>query len=178
MKLFHVSTNNKKMNSVDMATNKKHDIKYVFYLFYSATSFEEFLFAFNSDITKACSKEKQWSPEKLAAEAIFEYVRVRKHSESPSRLYYAYFSESYEKAKEFNEKHRSGNAAIFEFTADPKNVYRYDMDIFEDAVKTFENGVTLENYEKVIVLAETYWNQTIHGETEILYKGYPILTRL
>ena len=106
MELFHVSTHNKKMNSIDMGIKKKCDIRYVSYLFYSATSFEEFLSAFNSDITKACSAEKKWSPEKLATEAIFEYVRTEKHPESPSRLCYAYFSESYEKAKEFNEKYR------------------------------------------------------------------------
>ena len=161
-----------------MGIKKKCDIRYVSYLFYSATSFEEFLSAFNSDITKACSAEKKWSPEKLATEAIFEYVRTEKHPESPSRLCYAYFSESYEKAKEFNEKYRSGNGAIFKFTADPQNTYHYDMDIFDEAVKMFETGVTLKSYEKVMALAEIYWNQTIKGETEILYKGYPILTRL
>ena len=178
VKLFHISTRNKQLNLLDMTIHKKNDLKYVFYIFDSAISFEEFLFAFNSKITKACSEEKGWSIEKLAAEAIFEYVRVQKHPESPSRLFYAYFSDSYEKAIEFNRKWRSDAGAIFEFTADIDKIFYYDMDIFDDAVKLFEKGVTQKSYEDAMALAEIYWNAKSQKNIEILYKGYPVLTRI
>lgn len=52
------------------------------------------------------------------------------------------------------------------------------MDIFDHAVKLFEQGLTKTNYEEVKKPAKLYWKTGKKGNAEVLYKGCPAITRI
>ena len=178
MKLYHVSCHNANKELLDMRESIKDDLRFVYPLLVVVHSYEDFLFTFNSQFMLNQSAIKGWSIYKIAAEAIFEWVRLRKYPDSPSRLLYAYFTSSIESALSFNENYRSGQGAIFEFEGDADKCYRYDMDIFYSAVKLLETGLNEYSFNRIFDIADIYWKAENNQNIEILYKGHPILKRI
>lgn len=179
MQLFHVSKRNKNKIEVDMAEFPKGDMQFLSFLIDVVNDYDAFYQTYNSEFMKMCSKKKKWTIEKMASEAIFEFVRRKHYLSSPSRLLYAYFTDSIEKAKKFNEKEREKEGDYFVFDADEDIVYYYDMDMFDSAVKILEKqGVTQQSFERIKEVARKYWLTSKEGNTEILYKGTPILKNI
>ena len=92
MKLYHVSSRNADKEVFDMAESIKDDLRFVYPLLVVVHSYEDFLVTFNSQFMYKQSAIKQWSVCKIATEAIFEWVRLRKYPDNPSRLLFAYFT--------------------------------------------------------------------------------------
>ncbi len=179
MKLYHVSGINKNKPEIDMRQSSKCDVTYVYFLMDAMQTYDEFHRMYNHSLVEQCSKEKGWSKEKIAAEAIFEYVRLTEFSASPSRLLYAYFTDSIQKAKTFNKVERNNNGDYFYFEADEDKIYYYDMDIFDQAVKELnETGFTEKSFEYIKSIARKYWLTSKEGNIEILYKGRPVLKNI
>ena len=179
MKLYHVSRNNKNKPEIDMSQTFKNDMRYVHFLIDVMKSFDEFYKMYNSPLAEQSSKERGWSKEKIATEAIFEYVRFTEYETNPSRMLYAYFTDSIEKAKAFNVDRRENDGDYFSFEADADKIYYYDMDIFHQAVKTLEiHGLTEDVFTNILKSARKYWLTSKEGNTEILYKGNPVLKNI
>lgn len=179
MKLYHVSTFNKNKVEINMTESVKNDVTYVYFLMDNMNAYTNFYKAYNSRLIEMYSKQKGWSKEKLAVEAIFEYVRLVEYTNSPSRLLYTYFIDSINKAKTFNKVERNNCGDYFSFEAEEDKVFYYDMDIFDSAVKTLENiGLKEITFENIKMIARKYWMTSEDGNTEILYKGRPILKNI
>lgn len=179
MKLYHVSTLNKNKVEINMTESIKNDVIYVYFLMDDMNSYISFCEAYSSQLIEMYSKQKGWSKEKLAVEAIFEYIRLLEYSNNPSRLMYAYFTDSIDKAKAFNKVERNNYGDYFSFEAEEDKIFYYDMDIFDSAVKILENiGLTKITFENVKTIARKYWLTSRNGNTEILYKGRPILKNI
>lgn len=88
MKLYHVSRNNKNKPEIDMSQTLKNDMCYIHFLIDVMKSFNEFYKMYNSPLAEQYSKERGWSKEKIATEAIFEYVRFTEYETNPSRMIY------------------------------------------------------------------------------------------
>lgn len=179
MQLFHVSKRNKNKLEVDMAEFLKGDMQFLSFLIDDVNDYDAFYQTYNSEFTKMCSKKKNWTVEKMASEAIFEFVRRKYYPSSPSRLLYAYFTDSIEKAKAFNDLERENQGDYFVFDADDEKIYYYDMDEFHSAVKVLEHqGLTEQYFERIKEIAQKYWRSSKAGNTEILYKGTPVLKNI
>ena len=179
MKLYHVSKNNKNRDVIDMKTFVKNDMEFVGFLLDSVQEYNCFYQAYNSEFMQMCVERKGWSAEKIASEAVFEYIRKNDYTSSPSRLSYAYFTDSIEKAMSFNKEERENEGAYFVFEADEEKVYYYDMDLFDMAVRILENDKLTENsFRKINDIAKKYWLGSKEGNTEILYKGNPVLEKV
>ncbi len=179
MKLYHVSRNNKNLDIIDMSKSIKNDIVYVYFLMDNMMEYGDFYHAYHSELMQKYSTEKEWGPNKIATEAIFEYIRLTEYSKSPSRLLYTYFTDSIEKATVFNETERENDGGYFSFDADEDKVYYYDMDIFDSAVEILRaQGLTKMSFEKVKKVARIYWQTSKKGHTEIIYKGNPVLKNI
>ncbi|MBQ8575529.1 MAG: hypothetical protein IJ447_05730 [Clostridia bacterium] len=179
MKLYHVSTLNKNKVEINMTESVKNDVIYVYFLMDNMNAYTNFYQAYSSQLIEMYSNQKGWSKEKLAVEAIFEYVRLLEYSNSPSRLLYAYFTDSIDNAKTFNQVERNNCGDYFSFEAEEDKVFYYDMDIFDSAVKTLESvGLTEIAFENLKMLARKYWLTSRDGNTEILYQGRPILKNI
>ena len=178
MKLYHVSCWNAGKEVFDMRESIKDDLRFVYPLLVVAHSYEDFLVTFNSQFMYKQSAIKGWSVCKIAAEAIFEWVRLRKYPDNPSRLLFAYFTDSMTLAETFNKKERKGQGAIFECEGDVDSCYYYDMDIFDSAVKLLEAGLNECSFKCIFDMADIYWKAESNKNIEILYKGYPILKRI
>lgn len=179
MKLYHVSTQNKNKKIIDMKKSIKDDMRFVGFLLDRIKGFDDFNQAYNSEFMQISSKKRGWIAQKIVAEAIFEFIRQKDYPSSPSRLMYSYFTDSVEKAKYFNKKERENEGDYFVFEADEEKVYYYDMDVFNAAVKVLEKqGLTEQSFEKVKEFARTYWLTSEEGNTEILYKGSPVLENI
>ena len=178
MKLYHVSRHNADKEILDMRESIKDDLRFVYPLLVVVHSYEDFLVTFNSHFMHNQSTIKRWSICKIAAEAIFEWVRIKKYPDSPSRLLFAYFTDSMALAVAFNKKEREEQGAIFEFEGDIDRCYYYDMDIFDSAVKLLETGLNEYSFKRIFDIADTYWKAENNQNIEILYKGHPILKRI
>ena len=179
MKLYHVSGNNKNVDEIDMSTSIKNDISYVYFLMDNMMEYSSFCQMYHSQLIQRYSQEKGWGLEKIATEAIFEYIRLTEYSSNPSRLLYAYFTDLIDGAKIFNQTQRADNGDYFSFDADENQAYYYDMDMFDLAVKTFEtNGLTEQSFEKIKQISRSYWLTSKHCNTEIIYKGHPVLKNI
>lgn len=179
MKLFHVSVINKNIDVIDMRKTVKNDYIYVEPLINNVNTFSGFNRGYYDPCMQQKAKTKGWTLNKLATEAIFEYIRFSEYPNSPSRLLSAYFTDSLIAAKEFNQKQRAGNGDFFWFEADDREVYYYDMGLFHLAVTSFDtSGITEANYNNALILARKYWLTSRNGETEVLYKGIPVLTNI
>ena len=149
MQLYHVSIQNKNKEVIDMNTTIKDDMRFVGFLLDNIKGFDDFYQAYHSEFIQMCSKKRGWIVEKIASEAIFEFIRQSDYPSSPSRLVYAYFTDSIEKAKAFNGLERENKGDYFVFDADEDKVYYYDMDVFDSAVKVLEErGLTEQSFEK------------------------------
>lgn len=179
MKLYHVSKRNKNIKVIDMNTSIKNDMEFVEFLLENIKEYNRFYQAYHSEFMQICSKNKEWTVEKIASEAIFEFIREKEYPSSPSRLLYAYFTDSVEKAKAFNDLERKNEGDYFVFNADEDKVYYYDMNEFHSAVKVLEHqGLTEQSFEKIKQSARRYWLTSKYGNTEILYKGNPVLKNI
>ena len=178
MKLYHVSKRHAGEIVLDMSRCIKDDLRFVYPLLVVTHSYEDFFATFNSQFMLNQSTKKEWSVCKIAAEAIFEWVRLRKYPNNPSRLLFSYFTDSLETAEVFNQKEREGQGAIFEFEGDAEKCYYYDMDVFDSAVKLLETGLTLCSFKRIFDIADIYWKAENNKNIEILYKGHPILKRI
>ena len=179
MELYHVSVINKNKDVIDMKASVKNDMEFVGFLLNNIKEYSDFYCSYHSDCMKRCSNKKGWSVEKIASEAVFEYVRLTEYSWSPSRLMYTYFTDSVERAKQFNKYKREENGDYFWFDADEDKVYYYDMDAFDSAVKLLKlQGLTEQSFEELKHIARTYWLTSKDGNTEILYKGKPVLKNI
>lgn len=178
MKLYHVSKINKGQKIIDMCKNKKNDVKYVLFLMDEIYNYDRFYKAYRSEQMNTISNEKGWTREKIAAEAIFENIRRSEYTESPSRLLYAYFTDSLEKAKTFNKDQRNNEGDYFSFDADEDKVYYYNMDVFTEAADSLKNGFSKQSFDFVKKKAKEYWTTSKSGNVEILYKGKPILLNI
>lgn len=145
-------------------------------------SFEQFYLEYNRPIISKLGKEKKWIVEKIATEAIFEYIRQKQYFYKPSRLSSTYFTNSLDAAEKFNNVNREGEADIFTFNADKNNAFCFNMDIFKNACVSFETrGLTLDTFLYAKHLAEIYWKgyEGINNDNcEILYLGMPILKNI
>lgn len=178
MYLFHVSKINRNKDEIDMSSSIKNDIKYAYFLIDAMNRYQDFHSVFNSKIIQMYATEKDWTKEKIAVEAVFEYIRLTEYPNSPSRLLYTYFTDSLDSAKIFNHTERNGEGSIFKFDADGDKVFYYDMDIFHSAVRLLETiGLTQKTFEKLITLSRKYWLTDKDGNTEIIYKGHPVLKK-
>lgn len=178
MKLYHVSCRNANKEILDMREFIKDDLRFVYPLLVVVHSYEDFLVTFNSQFMHNQSHIKNWSVCKIATEAIFEWVRLRKYPNNPSRLLFAYFTNSMALAEAFKEKERDGQGAIFEFEGDVGSCYYYDMDIFDSAVKLLEAGLNECSFKCIFDIADIYWKAENNKNIEILYKGFPVLKRI
>lgn len=178
MKLYHVSRIHAKKDILDMSIAPKNDIQFVHPMMVVAHSFENFSKAINSQLVHEQSKIKGWITQKIAAEAIFEYVRSEKYPDHPSRLLFSYFTDSFEAASLFNNTNREGQGAIFEFEAEKNKCYYYDMDIFDFAVNQLITGLTELIFNQIFNIADIYWQAKNNKNIEILYKEHPVLKRI
>lgn len=167
------------MLEIDMGQHVKCDVVYVYFLMDAMQTYDKFCQMYNNSLVEQYSKEKGWSNEKIATEAIFEYIGLTEYANSPSRLLYAYFTDSLEKAKIFNKVERENSGDYFFFEGDEKNIYYYDMDIFKHAFKELrDTGLTEKTFEHIKSLARKYWLTSKEGNIEILYKGRPVLKNI
>ncbi len=179
MKLYHVSTINKNKVEINMNESIKNDVIYVYFLMDKMSAYVDFYKAYNSNLIEMYSSQKGWKIEKIAVEAIFEYIRLFEYPSSPSRLLYTYFTDSIDKAKLFNQVERNNCGDYFSFEAEEDKAYYYDMDIFDSAVKMLENtGLSEISFENIKMIARKYWMTSKDGNSEILYKGRPILKNI
>lgn len=178
MKLYHVSRHNADKEILDMSESIKDDLRFVYPLLVVVHSYEDFCATFNSQFMLKLSTKKMWSVCKIATEAIFEWVRLTKYPNSPSRLLFSYFTDSMELAVAFNKKEREGQGAIFEFEGEDDSCYYYDMDIFDSAVKLLEAGLNENSFNRTFDIADIYWKANNNKNIEILYKEHPILKRI
>ena len=95
MYLFHVSKINRNKDEIDMSSSIKNDIKYAYFLIDAMNRYQDFHSVFNSKIIQMYATEKDWTKEKIAVEAVFEYIRLTEYPNSPSRLLYTYFTDSF-----------------------------------------------------------------------------------
>lgn len=182
MKLYHVSTINKDKKKLDLSQEPKQDIRFTGNLVYNVSLFERFYSEYNMPIISELGKERGWIVEKVATEAVFEYIRQKQCFYKPSRLSSTYFTNSLENAKMFNNTEREGKAAIFTFNADENNAFYFNMDIFHNVCASFKsNGITNDTFQYAKQLAEIYWKgyEGINNTNcEILYLGLPILENI
>ena len=181
MELYHVSTQNRSLDVLDMSRMPKQDFDSVKKLVDDVRIFPDFYKELNSSKMQQFSLERGWIKEKIAAEAIFEYVRREEFKEKPSRLYSAYYTASSENAYSFNRRQRGGRGAIFVFTADESKSFCFNMDIFHKACVCFqEEEIREESVKKVVMVAREYWKgyeNIASSNSEILYLGNPILEK-
>lgn len=182
MKLYHVSTINKDKKNLDLSIDPKQDIQFTGDLVYNVSSFERFYAEYNTPMISELARKRGWIKEKVATEAVFEYIRQKQYFYKPSRLLSTYFTNSLENAEIFNKREREGKAAIFTFDADSNNVFCFNMDLFHRACVSVEsNGLKDDTFQYTKRLAEIYW-QGYEGinnrDCEILYLGLPILKNI